>query len=257
MKHSPLPAPEQKILAIFCDIGNVLIRFWERGEWLWHMAKLVNPGIVPDGIPEKTAREKFLEYFRSLGMLAKGKTGGDAQWPSLETGRVPLVRLYHAFVEAAGTTCDEVPQERFWFTYGNRHRIIPETCELVRALRRPDRVLIAATDGDSLAAADLVQMEGNVRWDGVVLSGRIGCMKPRDDFYLACRTAAERALSRRAVMWHECLYIDDVHTHVESYLALTAGHAICFDATRQPAAQLRTQLQDYGVFPPAGERATS
>lgn len=228
----------------------MLVRYRKRSEWLWQMAVMVNPKL---GEPSCAAafRGLFFDRLQQAGVMEPG--AGERAFVRLDMGEVGFHQLYHAFMQAADVTSDQVPRERFAYAYSCSHQIIPETCAILREVQDRGVALIAATNGDSDAAGDLLALQAGIRWSGRIISSQLGCKKPELKFYCACLELAQHAMGDPKLQLLNCAYVDDIATYVQAYrkldIKLPQAQAICFDATRQPAEELRTRLVELGLLP--------
>ena len=246
-----MPCKRTGIAALFCDLGNVLVTFERRAEWLWKMAKLFNPKQL-DGSPDLDGTKK-LSFFDRLAKcrILDLLQDAEAMFDGPDTGRVTAEQVYAGFISAADVTRDLVPPERFWAAYDAHLVIVPQTCRLIQEIQARGVVLIAASNGNSWLTPDLLALTAGIRFDGVVLSWQIGCRKPGSDFYHTCRDRAE-PVAGGTLTFPQCLLIDDTPSNIESFRQLN-GHTIQFKASRDPGvlaqriAVLKRQLAELGL----------
>jgi len=115
---------------------------------------------------------------------------------------------------------------------------IPETIELVRALRPPYRVGVVS-NADRTLRARLSDGLGIGLFDDIVCSAEVGCVKPEAEIYaLACRRLVTPASA--------CVFVDDHEANVAA--AEAAGmRGILYRVDR--GDDLRAQLAAVGVVP--------
>lgn len=233
-----------RIYALFCDLGNVVLWYELRSNWIWRLARYFNPDLTDaDEAP-------FLDCLVKYRVL-DGSQPRDHMFRWFDQGRVQPTQFYEAFLMTANRTPMQVPASRFWYAWGSHHQIIPEVCALLQGLKRPDLALIIATDADCWAGTDLTRLYSGVPWDGVVMSAAVGDTKPGVKFFTACRTLAETVL-RRNLGWEHCLLLDDKQRNIDGFREL-GGNAIQFKADRDSATLqnqikvLQRQLNEFGI----------
>lgn len=236
------------IRAIFCDHGNVVLRFCGCCERLWQMAKLANPDrFGHPALPDLTSeRPAFLNRLELLGVLDFSQAGQGAAW-KLDTGKVNQRDFYAAFLAATDSNSDTFPPERFWSAYTADMVAIPEICALLKELRSQGVALIAATNGHRWSADSVYQQTG-LAFDSVVMSWQIGHKKPAEEFFAVCLGNARRITGDHALPYSACLLIDDIGGYYKSF-RLLGGDAIQFKASQEPPtlalqmSPLRSQLR--------------
>lgn len=248
-KHRPsgqLPSATSGIKALFCDLGNVLVTFRNRTDWLCEIAKMLRRDW---GSPDRAAASKLilLQRLAAAGVIDAIGEGERRCW-KLDTGHVTVEQLYHAFLAAVEVTRDRMPLFDFACAYNAHHGVIKSTCELVRQVQARGLALIAATNGDSQSACNLVELTTDIHWDGRAMSWQIGHKKPDERFFRRCLTLAEEAIRQR-LEWAHCVLVDDIKAYVDAYDEL-GSVGICFDATTQPASVLRRAFRKLGLLPP-------
>ncbi len=238
-------AAKLPIKAVFCDLGNVLVTFRNRTDWLFAIAAMKrprwrSPGAAPAG------KMILLHRLAQAGIIDATAEDEGRCW-RLDTGAISIEQLHQAFIAAAEITRDQMPLYEFFGAYNNHHGIIPETCGLVRQIQAQGIALIAATNGDSPAACNLVELQAKFYFDGRAMSWQIGCKKPQRKFFQRCLALAEAATGER-LEFSQCVLVDDIEHYVEEFRNL-GGVGICFNATTQPASDLRNRFQELGLLP--------
>ncbi|MGH7314253.1 MAG: HAD family hydrolase [Candidatus Rokuibacteriota bacterium] len=169
---------------------------------------------------------------------------GSGAWQAVERGRGDRdawLAAAHAEIERlAGRPLPPLHAE--W--RASQHAI-PETIELVRALRPPYRVGVVSNADLTLRArlSDGLGILG--LFDDIVCSAEVGCVKPEAEIYaLACRRLGTPASA--------CVFVDDYAANVAA--AEAAGmRGILYRVDR--GDDLRAQLASVGVVarPPSGK----
>lgn len=240
-----LPSAPSGIRALFSDLGNVLVTFRNRTDWLFEIAKMLRPEW---GSPESAATSKLIlrQRLAAAGVIDAIGEGEGCCW-KLDTGHLTVEQLYHEFLAAVKVTRDRMSLSEFACAYNGHHGIIGETCELVQQVKARGIALIAATNGESQAACNLVELKTDIRFDGRAISCRIGHKKPDERFFRRCLTLAEEAM-RQGLEWAQCVLVDDIEHYVKEFQRL-GGIGICFNATTQPASELLSAFQNLGLLP--------
>lgn len=244
---------KNKIRAIFCDHGNVVLRFCGRDERLWQMARLANPkrfGTPGNSLRPSEPYNFFVMALESCGILDLSEPGEDTAW-KLDTGKTTQADLYRGFLSAAGCDKQTFPPERFWMAYSADLVAIHPVCDLLQKLQSQGLPVIAATNGDTWSA-DIVYRQTDFVFDGVVMSWQVGHKKPHEKFFAACMQAGRDALRGGSLSFPECLLLDDLAENCSGFRAL-GGHAIRFKASKNlptlkwEIAKLRHELRAYGL----------
>lgn len=247
-EHYP-PCTRPGIVVLFCDLGNVLVTFEPRAEWLWKMAKLYGP-THSLGDLEDVRKRLFFERLAQAGVLDLAQKV-EAMFEGPDTGRISAEQVYTGFLSAAEVTRDRVPPERFWAAYDAHLHVVPETCRIVQDIQSSGVLLVAASNGNAWLAPDLIALSGRIRWDAVILSWQVGARKPNRGFYDVCRARAEDLL-HKSLTFSQCLLIDDSTANVEAFRRL-GGHAIQFEASGRRTilairlSELMRQLAEVGL----------
>lgn len=232
----------EKVKAVFCDLGRVVLRFKDRFENLCGIASSFCPG------DREACRLALGRELRAIGAISSAS--GEDLFEPVDTGKVALGRVYGAFLRALHFASGDMPAERFWPLYFAHLEVIPETCAVISEVRQAGVPVVAATNGDSWYPADLVRHHGGIAWDGTVMSWLVGCKKPEGRFFDVCLRAANSALGAcGSVQFGGCLLVDDMESHVDAFSSGFGGQTICFDATKQPASELREAFVRFGVLP--------
>lgn len=240
--------------AILFDLGNVVLRFRERKDRLWDLARLANPGKF--GLPGNPCSSPdpyngFMGKLESQGVIDTYEPGENAAW-KMDTGKTTQPQIYQGFLFAA--ECDEktFPPERFWMAYSADLMVIEPVAKLLEELRQRGIKLVAATNGE-LWSADIVFRQSGFWFDGAVMSWQVGHKKPRQEFYEECLFAARKAVGDDGLAYAECLLIDDIRANLTGFEEL-GGNAVQFIASKVPDTltkelkKLRQELCDLGLL---------
>jgi putative hydrolase of the HAD superfamily len=171
---------------------------------------------------------------------------GCSTWQEVERGRgdrEAWLATAHAELEQIA----ERPLPPLHAEWRASQRPIPETIELVRALRPPYRVGVLS-NADLTLRARLSDVLGIVDlFDDIVCSAEVGCAKPEAEIYaLACR--------RLGAPPSACVFVDDRQDNVAA--AEAAGmRGILYHVDR--GDDLRAQLAAVGVVPRPPSRSLS
>lgn len=223
------------ITTIFTDLGRVLVLWEGRREWMHKFAQRFCRGLT---------LQDMLDRLNRAGILDLAREREDQYW-RLDTGILTFDDLYRAFLDSCEISERVVSRERFAFAYWCHHRVIGANCEVMQEARSNGIAVVAASNGDGHAAADLVSLETELEFDGTCLSWQVGHKKPAPEFWTRCRESAAARLGKIPDL-EECLLIDDYPGYVEGIIA-QGGQALLYDARTHDYHFLRKELAARGL----------
>lgn len=189
----------------------------------------------------------FFDYGRAFDRLA-GTLGLDHDGPTLleEARRAGLTGLVHEYERGAigdvefgeralGLLELAAPAESFRAAWADIFWLNEPVVDLIGRLDDAGYPLVLGSNTNAIHAEHFLGRFAEVfeRFDGLILSYRVGHLKPSAEFYLACARAAGAEPG-------DCLFIDDLEENVEG--ARRAGlKGIRYDDPEGLVAALRQQ----------------
>lgn len=201
------------------DLGNVLVTFWERLDWMRHIIKVF-------GGDPNTAAELFPG--------SKQGVNGEDLYHAMDIGTLTSADFYEQFCRASGVN---LTFERFLQISCRHIEIIPPVVDLLLEIQR--RFPVIAVSNGNFVAPDLLRVHG-INFLEVFVSADHGVKKPG----LFAKVVA--FLKEKGFEPSISPYVDDLPKYVEGVREYGMP-GILFNGREESVEVLKQSLAKFGI----------
>jgi glucose-1-phosphatase len=159
---------------------------------------------------------------------------GGSEEDAYEAGKL-TTNQYVEFALKAGQFT--ISAETFLFHFADIFTPNPDVCELIPALAKNYRLVLASNTNDAHYRKYSAMFESELsHFSALCPSHWLGHRKPKPEYYLAANREANAAPQ-------ECLFIDDIPKNIDAAINTVSWQGLCY----RPGDILRERLKEYGV----------